>query len=82
MAAVVAVLGLKAVWAKRAAAAGIAFQNALAGRSDPLTFSRADVDQIGTQWGVNPQSQLVQELKGAYDNFIQWVMPAGDAPLT
>ena len=81
-AAVVAVLGLKAVWAKRVAAAGIAFRNALAVRADPLSFERADLDQIGAQWGVDPRKQLVQELKGAYDAFISWVMPAGDEPLT
>ena len=81
-AAAVAVLGLRAVWAQRVSAAALAFKNSLAVRADLSTFSRDDMRQIGTQWGLDPSKALVQDLKGAYDTFIQWVMPAADAPLT
>ena len=69
------------MWAKRIAAAGVAFRNALAVRADPLTFTRQDLQSIGAQWGVDPQKQLVQDLKSAYDAFVTWVMPDKDEPL-
>ncbi|KAK9806692.1 hypothetical protein WJX73_008929 [Symbiochloris irregularis] len=80
-AAFAAFLGIKAVWAQRIEGAGIAFKNMLAARSDPSTFSKADLDSIGTQWGLDPSKALVDDLKQAYDSYIEWVMPKPDGEL-
>ena len=81
LAAAAAALLLKTIWAQRAAAAAIAFRNALAVRSDPSTFSLEDLQGIGAQWGVDTRTGLVEDRKAAYDTFIQWVMPPPDSPL-
>lgn len=80
-AAFAAFTGLKAVWAQRAQAAGVAFKNLLAARPDPSTLSRADLQNLGAQWGLDPSKALVDDLKQAYDTYIQWVMPPLDGDL-
>jgi len=75
-----AAFGVMQVDKERKGGCAVELNNKLLNR-DPSTLSRAEVDAINDEYGVDMSVEFTQDLKNMYDFYLTNVMGQGDVPL-